>query len=55
VRNYSGKVAATPFGDKGNTMQRRFQLTNTNPEAGPISGGGGECQVSNGGKFDAQR
>ena len=52
VRNYSGKVVATLFGDKGNTMRCRFQLTN--PEAGLSSGGVGECQVSNGGKIDVQ-
>jgi hypothetical protein len=52
VRTYSGKVVATLFGDKGNTMRCRFQLTN--PEAGLSSGGVGECQVSNGGQIDVQ-
>ena len=52
VRNYSGKVVATLFGDKDNTMRCRFQLTN--PEAGLSSGGVGECQISNGGKIDVE-
>ncbi|MBI4379632.1 MAG: hypothetical protein HY574_00335 [candidate division NC10 bacterium] len=52
VRNYSGKVVATLFGDKDNTMRCRFQLTN--PEAGLSSGGVGECQVSNGGTIEVE-
>ena len=52
VRNHSGKVVTTLFGDKGNTMRCRFR--HTNPEAGLSSGGVGECQVSNGGKIDVQ-
>jgi hypothetical protein len=52
VRTYSGKVVATLFGDKGNTMRCRFQVTN--PEAGLGNGGVGECQVSDGGRIDVQ-
>ncbi len=52
VTNYSGRVVATLFGDKGNTMRCRFQLTN--PSAGLSQGGVGECHVSNGGTIDAQ-
>ena len=52
VRNYSGKVVATLFGDKGDTMRCRFNLTN--PDVGMGGGGVGECQVSNGTKIDAQ-
>jgi hypothetical protein len=52
VRTYSGRVVATLFGDKGNTMRCRFQLTN--PEAGLSSGGVGECQVSSGGTIDVE-
>ncbi len=51
VRNYSGKVVATLFGDRGDTMRCRFQLSS--PERGMSGGGVGQCQVSNGGKIDA--
>ncbi len=52
VTNYSGRVVATLFGNKGNTMRCRFQLTD--PQAGLSRGGVGECNVSNGGTIDAQ-
>jgi hypothetical protein len=51
VRNYTGKVVATLFGDRGDTMRCRFQLSS--PEQGMSGGGVGECQVSNGGKIAA--
>lgn len=52
VRNYSGKVVATLFGNRGNTMRCRFNLSV--PEEGMRGGGVGECQVSNGGQLTAQ-
>jgi hypothetical protein len=51
-RNYSGKVVATLFGDRGTTMRCRFRLVN--PPGGIEDGGTGECQLSTGGKIDAQ-
>ena len=51
-RNYSGKVVATLFGDRGTTMRCRFRLVN--PPGGISDGGTGECQLSTGGKIDAQ-
>lgn len=50
--NYSGKVVATLFGDRGDTMRCRFRLSD--PPAGLSGGGAGECQPSNGGKIDVQ-
>ena len=50
--NYSGKVVATLFGDKGSMLRCRFQLVN--PPSGMPDGGTGECQLSTGGKIDAQ-
>lgn len=52
VQNYSGKVVATLFGDRKNTMRCRFQLAN--PPDGMAGGGVGECQVTNGDKIQAQ-
>jgi hypothetical protein len=52
VTNYSGRVVATLFGDKGDTMRCRLQLIN--PQAGLGQGGVGECNVSNGGTIDVQ-
>jgi hypothetical protein len=52
VRNYSGKVVATLFGDRGDTMRCRFKLSV--PEEGMRGGGVGDCQVSNGGQLTAQ-
>jgi len=52
VQNYSGKVVATLFGDRKNTMRCRFQLAN--PQDGMSGGGVGECQVTNGEKIEAQ-
>ena len=49
--NYSGKVVATLFGDRGTVMRCRFRLVN--PSGGMQDGGTGECQLSTGGKLDA--
>ena len=51
VRNYSGKVVATLFGDRGDVMRCRFNLSV--PEQGMHGGGVGACQVSNGGQLSA--
>ena len=50
--NYSGKVVATLFGDKGNTMRCRFRLGD--PPSGLSGGGTGECQLSTGGAIEVQ-
>ena len=50
--NYSGKVVATLFGDRSTVMRCRFRLAN--PSGGMQDGGTGECQLSTGGKIDAQ-
>jgi len=50
--NYSGKVVATLFGDRGDMMRCRFNLVN--PPTGMPDGGTGECQLSTGGKIEAQ-
>ncbi|MFP6663434.1 MAG: hypothetical protein VCC00_04460 [Deltaproteobacteria bacterium] len=52
VTNYSGKVIATLFGDKGNTMRCRFHLSQ--PASGMEGGGVGECEVKGGDKIAAQ-
>ena len=52
VQLYSGKVVATLFGDRGDSMRCRFQLTD--PEAGLSGGGVGQCQVSNGWEINVQ-
>jgi len=52
VNHYSGKVLATLFGDRGNSMRCRFTLQD--PERGLLQGGVGECQVSDGGKLDVE-
>ena len=52
VRNYSGTVIATLLGDRGGRMRCRFRLGE--PEEGMSGGGVGECQVSGGGKIDAE-
>jgi len=52
VQNYSGKVVATLFGDHGDTMRCRFQLTD--PVEGITDGGVGECQTSSGDEIEAQ-
>ena len=52
VQNYSGKVVATLFGNRGDTMRCRFQLKNS--EAGMSGGGVGECQTSSGSHVEAQ-
>lgn len=50
--NYSGKVIATLFGDKGSNM--RCRLTLADPPSGLAGSGTGECQLSGGGKIDVQ-
>ena len=51
VEAYSGKVVATLFGDRKNTMRCRFDLTN---QADGMSGGGsGQCQVTGGDTIQA--
>ncbi len=50
--NYSGKVIATLFGTKGNTMRCRFNLAN--PPSGLKGGGTGECQLSKGRQIAVQ-
>jgi hypothetical protein len=52
IQNYSGKVLATLFGDRGDTMRCRFQLAD--PEEGMDSGGVGQCETSDGEKIEAQ-
>jgi hypothetical protein len=52
VKNYSGKVVATLFGDQGDVMRCRFRLSD--PERGMPGGGVGQCQVSNGSHIDAR-
>ena len=52
VQNFSGKVVATLFGDRKNTMRCRFQLAN--PPDGMSGGGVGDCQVTNGDTIQAQ-
>jgi hypothetical protein len=49
---YSGKVIALLLGDRGNKMRCRFRLSN--PAEGMSSGGVGECQITGGGKIDAE-
>lgn len=51
-RNYSGRVVATLFGDRGTVMRCRFRLVN--PSGGLSDGGTGQCQLSTGGTIDAQ-
>jgi hypothetical protein len=51
-QNYTGRVVATLFGNRGNMLRCRFMLVN--PPAGMQDGGNGECQLSTGGKIDAQ-
>lgn len=50
--NYSNKVVATLFGDKGDTMRCRFNLKD--PPSGLRGGGTGECQTSKGEQLDVQ-
>ncbi len=50
--NYSGKVIATLFGDKGSTMRCRFRLSD--PLSALGGGGTGECQLSTGGTIEVQ-
>jgi hypothetical protein len=52
VEAYSGKVVATLFGDRKNTMRCRFDLTN---QADGMAGGGtGQCQITGGDVIQAQ-
>ncbi len=52
VKQYSGQVVATLFGDKGDSMRCRFTVSE--PLQGLVAGGVGQCQVSNGGKIDVE-
>ncbi|MBW2282719.1 MAG: hypothetical protein JRG82_18440 [Deltaproteobacteria bacterium] len=52
VRQYSGKVLATLFGDREHSMRCRFTLSD--PQAGLVGGGVGACQVSDGGRLDVE-
>lgn len=52
VQNYSGKVVATLFGDRGGTMRCRFQLAD--PGEGLAGGAVGQCQTSSGHDLEAQ-
>lgn len=52
VRQYSGKVVATLFGNRGDKMRCSFDLFK--PQEGLIGGGTGECQASNGAKLTAR-
>jgi hypothetical protein len=51
-RNYSGRVVATLFGERGDMIRCRFKLVN--PPGGMSDGGTGECQLSTGGTINAQ-
>ncbi|UJR82479.1 hypothetical protein [Sandaracinus amylolyticus] len=46
VRHYTGRVIAQLTGPEGQRMRCNFQLAD--PEAGPQSGGMGECELSTG-------
>ncbi|SRR5579884_1407311 len=50
--NYSDRVVATLFGDRGDTMRCRFDLKK--PIAGLRGGGTGECQTSKQERIDVQ-
>jgi hypothetical protein len=51
VTVYSGDVAATLFGERGEVMRCRFELAS--PSDGMRSGGLGHCQVRGGPRLDA--
>jgi len=51
VTVYSGNVAATLFGDRGEVMRCRFELAS--PSDGLSAGGLGHCQVRGGPRVDA--
>ena len=52
VREYTGKVVATLFGNEGPSMRCRFTLTR--PQEGLMGGGVGACQSSQGSKISAR-
>ena len=52
VRDYSGKVVATLFGNRGGKMRCRFTLDR--PQEGLIGGGTGQCQSSTGATITAR-
>lgn len=52
VREYTGKVVATLFGNEGHSMRCRFTLAR--PEEGLMGGGVGACQSSRGSRISAR-
>jgi hypothetical protein len=50
--NYSNRVVATLFGNRGGTMRCRLDLKS--PRKGMASGGAGECQTSKRERIDVQ-
>lgn len=52
VREYSGKVVATLFGNEGHSMRCRFTLAR--PQEGLLGGGVGACQSSTGSQISAR-
>lgn len=52
IREYTGKVVATLFGNEGHSMRCRFTLAK--PEQGLMGGGVGACQSSTGSKISAR-
>ena len=52
VREYSGKVVATLFGNEGHSMRCRFTLAR--PQEGLMGGGVGACQSSTGSQISAR-
>ena len=52
VRQYSGKVVATLFGNQGHSMRCRFTLVR--PQEGLMGGGVGACESSTGSKIAAR-
>lgn len=52
VRQYSGKVVATLFGNEGHSMRCRFTLVR--PQEGLMGGGVGACESSKGAKISAR-
>ncbi len=52
IREYSGKVVATLFGNRGGKLRCRFTLDR--PQEGLMGGGAGDCQSATGGKITAR-
>lgn len=51
VRQYTGKVVATLFGNEGHSMRCRFTLAQ--PQEGLLGGGVGACESSKGNRISA--